>query len=60
LRLNETEMRRIAVEAGAALARLPADQRLQVVQALQSGISGMPRALGEQLLAEFRGNAAAR
>jgi hypothetical protein len=59
-RLNETEMKRIAVEAGATFARLPTDQRLQIVQALQIGVPGMPHALGEQLLAEFRGNASAR
>lgn len=54
LRLSEPDMRRLAVEARVEFARLPADQRRLLLQALQHGVPGMPRALHDLMLAEFR------
>jgi len=53
-RLSEPDMRRLAAEARVEFARLPADQRRQLLQALQHGVPGMPRALHDLMLAEFR------
>jgi len=54
-RLSEPDMRRLAAEARVEFARLPADQRGLLLQALQHGVPGMPRALHDLMLAEFRG-----
>ena len=51
--LTETDMRRAAADARAEFARLPADQRRLLMQALQHGVPGMPRTLHELMLAEF-------
>jgi len=53
-RLDEGQMRRIASEAGQEFARLPADERRPLMQALEQGIPGLPRTLSELMLAEFR------
>ena len=52
-RLSESDMRRIAGDARTEFARLPPDQRAQLMQALQQGVPGMPRALHDMILAEF-------
>jgi hypothetical protein len=52
-RLSETDMRRVAEDARGEFERLPADQRKQLLQALQQGVPGMPRALHDMMLAEF-------
>jgi hypothetical protein len=52
--MSETEMRRIAAEAGHEFAKLPAEQRQQLMEALRQGIPGLPRTLGELMLAQFR------
>ena len=57
-RLDESEMRRIASEAGQEFARLPAGQRQPLMQALERGVPGLPRTLSELMLAEFRSTAA--
>lgn len=59
-RLDDSEMRRIASEAGQEFARLPSEQRQPLLQALERGIPGLPRTLSELMLAEFRLFAAAR
>ena len=59
-RLTEPDMRRLALEARVEFARLPPDQRQQLMQALQQGVPGMPRAFNDMLLAEFGSVAAAR
>lgn len=57
-RLDESEMRRIASEAGQEFARLPSEQRQPLMLALERGIPGLPRTLSELMLAEFRSTAA--
>jgi hypothetical protein len=57
-RLDESQLRRIASEAAEEFARLPSDQRLPLMQALERGIPGLPRTLSELMLAEFRSTAA--
>jgi hypothetical protein len=52
-RLSETDMRRVAEDARGEFERLPPDQRKQLLQALQQGVPGMPRALHDIMLAEF-------
>ncbi|MBI3043219.1 MAG: hypothetical protein HYY78_10395 [Betaproteobacteria bacterium] len=52
-RLSDSDMRQIAAEARAEYARLPQAQREQLLQALQDGVPGMPRALHDLMLAEF-------
>lgn len=54
-RLSVTDMRTIAAEARREYERLPPDQRQQMLQVLQYGIPGMPRALNDLMLAEFGG-----
>jgi hypothetical protein len=56
--LDESQLRRIASEAGQEFARLPSDQRQPLMQALERGIPGLPRTLSELMLAEFRSTAA--
>jgi len=52
--LSDSDMRRLAAEARVEFARLPADQRQLLLQALQQGVPGMPRTLHDLMLAEFR------
>lgn len=52
-RLSESDMRVVAAEARVEFERLPSEQRQQLVQALQHGVPGMPRALHDLILAEF-------
>ena len=52
-RLSESDMKVIANEARLEFQRLPPEQRQQLVQALQHGVPGMPRALHDLMLAEF-------
>ena len=59
-RLTEDQMRTVASEARIEFARLPLDQRREMLQALERGVPGMPRTLHEMILAEFRSVAAAR
>jgi hypothetical protein len=51
--LTPDQMKAIAVEARQEYERLPAAQREQMLQVLQHGIPGMPRALNDMMLAEF-------
>lgn len=51
--LSESDMRIVAASARAEYARLPVEQRQQLLRALQHGVPGMPRALHEMMLAEF-------
>lgn len=59
-RLSESDMKVIAAEARLEFQRLPPEQRQQLVQALQHGVPGMPRALHDLMLAEFASVPAAR
>jgi hypothetical protein len=59
-RLTDDEMRTVAAGARVEFARLPPDQRREMLQALERGVPGMPRTLHEMILAEFRSVAAAR
>ena len=59
-RLSATDMRTIAAEARREYERLPAEQRQQMLQVLQHGIPGMPRALNDLILAEFGAASTAR
>lgn len=52
-RLSEDDMRRVAVEARAEFEKMTPEERRQMMQALQHGVPGMPRALNEMMLAEF-------
>jgi hypothetical protein len=52
-RLSPQEMHDIAVKARREYEQLPPEQRQQMVQVLQHGIPGMPRALNDVMLAEF-------
>jgi len=52
-RLSAQEMQAIATEARREYEQLPAEQRQQMLQVLQHGIPGMPRALNDVMLAEF-------
>lgn len=52
-RLTEADMRLIAADARAEFAKLPQDERQQMLQALRQGVPGMPRELNELLIAEF-------
>jgi len=52
-RLSAQEMQAIATEARREYEQLPAEQRLQMLQVLQHGVPGMPRALNDVMLAEF-------
>jgi hypothetical protein len=59
-RLSETDMRRVAEDARSEFERLSPDQRKQLLQALQQGVPGMPRALHDMMMAEFASVPAAR
>ncbi|HKU70277.1 MAG TPA: hypothetical protein VJQ51_05525 [Burkholderiales bacterium] len=59
-RLSESDMRAVAANARAEYAKLPEDQRRQLMQALQQGVPGMPRTLQDMMLAEFSTVPAAR
>jgi hypothetical protein len=59
-RLTGDEMRTVAAGARVEFARLPPDQRQEMLLALERGVPGMPRTLHEMILAEFRSVAAAR
>jgi hypothetical protein len=59
-RLTEDEMRAVAAGARVEFARLPTDQRREMLLALERGVPGMPRTLHELILAELRSVAAAR
>lgn len=59
-RLSESDMKVIAAEARQEFQRLPQDQRQQLMQALQHGVPGLPRALHDLMLAEFASVTAAR
>lgn len=52
-RLTETDMRLIAADARSEFAKLPPGERQQMLQVLQHGVPGLPRALNEMILAEF-------
>lgn len=58
--LSESDMRSVAAGARIEYERLPPEQRQQLLQALQQGVPGMPRALHDLMLAEFRSVPAAR
>ncbi len=58
--LSHDEMKAIAVEARREYERMPSEQRQQMLQVLQHGIPGMPRALNDLMLAEFSSAPAAR
>jgi len=51
--LSPDQMKAIAAEARREYERLPAEQRQQLLQVLQHGVPGMPRALNDLMLAEF-------
>jgi len=59
-RLSEADMKVIVAEARREYERLPSEQRQQMLQVLQHGIPGMPRALNDLMLAEFSSAANAR
>ena len=59
-RLSESDMRSVAAGARVEYERLPPDQRRQLLQALQHGVPGMPKALHDLMLAEFSNVPAAR
>jgi hypothetical protein len=59
-RMSQADMRRVAVDARAEFERLPAEERKQLMEALQRGVPGMPRALQDMVLAEFNGASSAR
>lgn len=59
-RLSEADMKLVAAEARAEFEKLPPEQRRQMMQALQHGVPGMPRALNDMILAEFNSVTAAR
>jgi hypothetical protein len=59
-RLSESDMKVIAAEARTEFERLAPDQRQQLMQALQHGVPGMPRALHDLMLAEFASVSSAR
>lgn len=52
-RLTEADMRLIAADARAEFSKLPPAERQQMLQALRHGIPGLPRTLGDLMLAEF-------
>lgn len=52
-RLTEADMRLIAADARVEFERLPPEERRQMMQALQHGVPGIPRTLGDMMLAEF-------
>jgi len=54
-RLTEADLRLIAADARTEFARLPPEERQQMIQALRHGVPGMPQVLSEMLLAEFAG-----
>jgi hypothetical protein len=51
--LTSSEKRALAVQAREEYAKLPAEERQQMVQVLQTGIVPLPRDLSEMILAEF-------
>lgn len=51
--LTEADMNLIAADARVEFAKLPPDQRQQMLQALRAGVPGMPRAFSERVLTEF-------
>jgi hypothetical protein len=53
-RLTDSEMRGVAAEARVEFARLPVEDRRDLMAALEQGIPGMPRTLLDAILAEFR------
>lgn len=53
-RLSEEEMRAVAEGARDEFAKLPLDQRREMLQALEQGVPGMPGTLHDLMLAEFR------
>ena len=59
-RLSETDMKVVVTEARVEYEKLPPDQREQLLQALQHGVPGMPKALHDMMLAEFSSVPAAR
>ena len=59
-RLSESDMRSVAAGARIEYERLPPEQRRQLLQALQHGVPGMPKALHDLMLAEFSNVPAAR
>jgi hypothetical protein len=52
-RLSYTEKRTLALQAKEEFRRLPAEQRHQLLEALQAGVLPMPHDLNEIMLAEF-------
>lgn len=52
-RLSDTEKRTLALQAKEEFRRLPAEQRHQLLEALQAGVLPMPHDLNEIMLAEF-------
>lgn len=52
--LSQAEKRTLAVQAREEYEKLPLEERLQMIQVLQSGIAPLPRDLNEMILAEFR------
>lgn len=52
--LSHGDKRNIAVQAREEYVKLPEEERLQMIQVLQSGIVPIPRDLNDMILAEFR------
>jgi hypothetical protein len=52
-RLTHTEKRALAIQAKEEFRHLPAEQRHQLLEALQAGVLPVPRDLSEIMLAEF-------
>lgn len=59
-RLTESDMKVLAAEARQEFERLPPEQRKELMQALQHGVPGVPRALHDLMMVEFASVAAAR
>lgn len=51
--LSQADKKALAVQARAEYEKLPAEERQQMVQVLQSGVAPLPRDLNEMILAEF-------
>jgi len=52
--LSYTDKQAIATQARSEFDKLPPAKRAEIVQALEAGIPGLPRELGDLMLAEFR------
>jgi hypothetical protein len=57
--LSRVEKKALAVQAREEYEKLPAEERRQMIEVLQTGIAPLPRDLNEMILAEFAGVSAA-